>query len=776
MKKIMAILLACSTLLFSLSPALSQDLADSFTLFKPELFFSSGEFSGLSVRQVIMMDDTLYAYLSNSDVYAWPIGADNIRPFCRLPDLPSASAIPYKELTENAKAQWDEAVNIIASGDGSLWGINIFSGKIGSITQDGILWSDLRLDMSLLMRNDYPWPMRVVSAFVESNRLYFYAATDDGEYPQNNYSLLAFDLADGSRAIVNIENAQGMCAYTRGNILLLYPGDDDTWITKVMELDTGKISSSPFLPFESPKDKPIGGLSFDASSGLLLFTYNSQVWAGAAGEAFTPVSMIPVPDIVGEASAFAIADGRYALFYGALHIRAVKTISDAPDTLYIKGDIESEVYSSFLQKNPNVIVEFDHQILTPDEIAQVLVTGDQTADIYVTNVDHTFSAIVKKGYTADLSSSVILTEDIQSMYGNIQRVLTDAEGRPIAYPNMLHLGTWQVNETLWQRVFGDTPVPATYSEFMDAMLIWEQEYAEQFPEMNFAGDFDHAYWVRTLINAFAQQYGQADSPMVMDSPILREVLDKLEQVRDIRKSNGRSTRFTQDGGFIPWPDIFITAGFLNALMNPIDPDLQLPDEMYDELPDGIYTDLSPLVFQPGESSLIPGKMIVWFVNPYSKNKDLAIQYLEQAADIQNNTRTYYAVHPDVNEPLLNKGYDQKAVQDMEKRLEDLKEAIKSAASAEERAATQANISDAENWLALQLSRKWNINEAAILNYRSFAPSIRFFEDNPYITPDGSIMLQNLSPLYERYAEGVIGLDAFLDELGSKMYLMYLEGK
>ncbi len=110
MKKIMAILLACSMLLFSLSPALSQDMADSFTLFKPELFFSPGEFSGLSVRQVIMMGDTLYAYLSNSDVYVWPISADNIRPFCRLPDLPNASAIPYEELTESAKAQWDEAV------------------------------------------------------------------------------------------------------------------------------------------------------------------------------------------------------------------------------------------------------------------------------------------------------------------------------------------------------------------------------------------------------------------------------------------------------------------------------------------------------------------------------------------------------------------------------------------------------------------------------------------------------------------------------------------
>lgn len=778
MKKIIAILLTGSMLLFSLPPALSQDMVDSFTLFKPELFFSSGEFSGLSVRQVIMMNDTLYAYLSNSDVYAWSIGEDNTRPFCRLPDLPIVSAISYEELTESVKAQWDEAVNIIASGDSILWGINIFSGKIGSITQDGILWGDLRLDMSLLMRNDYPWPMRVVSAFVESNRLYIYASTDDGEYPQNNYSLLVFDLHDGSCTTANIENAQGVCGYTPENLLLLYPGDEDTWVTKVMSLETSTISNSPFLPFQSPKDKPIGGLSYDASSGLLFFTHNSQVWGGQEGKPYAPMSFIPVPHIVGEASAFALSDGRYALFYGSLYVRSIKVLSSEPDSLYIQGDSTSDIYTSFSRENPDVLVEFDPHIMTSDEIVQALVTGDRTADIYVAFVNHTFTAIVKKGYAADLSSSGILTTNIQLMYPNIQRVLTDQEGRPIAYPRELLMGNWQLNKTLWQRVFGDLPVPATYNDFLDAMLQWEIEYAEKNPQLNFAGDFDHAYWARTIVNAFAQQYGQADSPMVMNSPILSEVLEKLDRVRDTRKAKGQNVHFLQAGGFVPWPDIFNTAGFSNVLMNPIDPGFQLPDAMLDEVEasEGVYIDIPPLVFQTGEQSLIPGKMIVWFVNPYSENKEIATRYLEHAADIQNNTRTYYAIHPDVNAPRLNKGFDVKAVEDMEKRRYELNEDLKIAGTAEERAVIEANINDAESWLAIQTFRKWYISEDAIRHYRSFAPSIRFFEDNVYVTPDGSTMLQNLEPLYQRYAEGILSVGAFLTELDGKMYQMYLEGK
>lgn len=356
------------------------------------------------------------------------------------------------------------------------------------------------------------------------------------------------------------------------------------------------------------------------------------------------------------------------------------------------------------------------------------------------------------------------------MYPNIRSVITDAEGKPVAYPYQLLLGHWQVNELLWQHVFGNTSLPTTYDEFLDAMVLWESKYIDDFPEIDFSGDFDHAYWVRNIVNAYAQQYGQTDSSMSLDTPVLRSALEKLEQVRDIRKDYGRSTHFSDE--YMPKIDMFITAGFNNVLLDP--PELPSQGFQTDDIQEGIYTDMPALVFAQGEKSLIPGKMLVWFVNPYSQNKELAIQYLEHAARMENNPRTYYATHPYLNDPLEYAGYEQ-SVQEMMRRRDDLTELLEKAEDAD-RSDIEDDLIYVENWLSNQEKMKWMISETAINIYRSFAPNISFFEDNQYITPDGSKMLQQLEGLYQRYADGVINLDAFLKELDEKMHMLYIEGE
>lgn len=481
-----------------------------------------------------------------------------------------------------------------------------------------------------------------------------------------------------------------------------------------------------------------------------------------------------MPDIVGEAPAFALEDGRYALFYGCLYVRGVEALTEVPDALRLQGCMDQEIYESFSSENPNIPVDFSYDLLSPDEIVQALVTGDQAADLYATFADQTFSAIVKKGYAADLSSSAVLSSDIQTMYPNIQRVITDQAGNPVAYPYQLLLGHWQVDEALWRHIFGNAPVPATYDRFMDAMVLWESTYADEYPEIHFSGDFDHAHWVRTIVNAFAQQYGQPNSPLNIDSPVLRSVLEKLEKVRDIRKNSGRNISFLANGEFMPYPDIFITAGFNNVLLNPVELTSQTSTVSYDNVEEQIYTDMPSLVFMEGEQPLTPGQMLVWFVNPYSAHKELAIRYLEHAARMKNNPRTYYATHPDANDPLINEGYEE-SLQEMERRRDELKESLKDAEETE-RAGIEDNLTYVEYWLSNKEKMKWDIGEAAIENYRAFAPSITFFEDNRYITPDGSALLHQLESLYQRYTDGLTSLDAFVKELDEKMRMLYIEGE
>ena len=41
--------------------------------------------------------------------------------------------------------------------------------------------------------------------------------------------------------------------------------------------------------------------------------------------------------------------------------------------------------------------------------------------------------------------------------------------------------SWTLNQTLWDRFeLGD--VPATYAELLDMMLLWQDEYADEYPD------------------------------------------------------------------------------------------------------------------------------------------------------------------------------------------------------------------------------------------------------------------------------------------------------
>ncbi|HNX61585.1 MAG TPA: hypothetical protein PKN45_03000 [Candidatus Limiplasma sp.] len=770
MKKIIALAVICC-LLFTCLPSLAAGTEpEDAELFTQTQIASLDGPASFTIRQIVMLNDTLYACLDDASVYAWRINESNPRLFCRLPECPEPASVAYGALPDDEKARWDETVSFLAAGDGALWGVNALIGKVGKVTEQGIQWGTVRLDVSPLMPDENPWPLRVVNAFVSNNVLYTCLALDNGVYPQNNYQLFAFDLSTGSCTELDIRNAQGLCAYRPGFVLLLQSAENNVWSVEVMDLSTGAISPSAFQPFSSASDKPIGGLVYDAASDSLLFTNQSQVWKAAEGQAYASVAIVPVPDMTGETVAFALDDGRYALCSDCLYVRNVGAVIAAPETLSVSGCMDDTVYQSFAGENPNISVDFKTHLLSADEIAQALVTGDQTADLYATFANNTFSAIVKKGYAAELNASEVLTSDILTMYPNIQHAITDEAGNPVAYPYKLLLDHWQVNDTLWKQVFGDTPVPATYDQFLDAMLLWETTYADEYPDLAFAGDFDHAYWIRKLMNAYAQQYGQADTPVDISSPVLRGALEKLEQVRDARSENGRNTAFLGDGQYIPKEDIFITAGFNNVLLDPAatatDPD--------DSEAEGIYTDMPALVFSQGEQSQIPGEMIVWFVNPYSQHKELAIRYLEYAARKQNNPVTYCATHPDDNEPLEREGYAASA-EKLEKQRDEIKASLKTAEGTQF-AGLKDQLASVEAGLQTLEKQRWQISPNAIESYRSFAPSISFYEDNPYITPDGSAMLAQLESLYQRYTDGLVDLDGFLRELDQKMRMLYLEAK
>lgn len=726
-----------------------------------------------SVRQIINKDGVFFAYMSDSSLYTWSLNDPKLILFSKLPNLPYIYTNSYMDTTEDEKKLWRETVTFLAPGENEIWGINIFSGKIGIINDDGIKWKDHCLNVDCLFPDEYSWPLRIVDAFVHSKKLFVYAAFDNDTYPHNNYMMVCFDIETGLYEIIDIQNSQGLSKYKDDSVILLCY-ENQKWITKVLDLYSLEVRESPYKEYLTVDGKTIGGVAYNPYTDQLFFTTSSQVWAAAPGEEFQAVSLIPVPYLAAEAQGFILNCNEYAVFTDQLYIRYVNTITTKATQLNICGCMDDTIYRSFIEKNPNTIVNFQHNILLPDEIARRLITQDNTADLYATLVDYSFNSIVKKGYVADLSSSRVITSDIDNIYQNIANVITNSDGNPIAYPYQIYLGNWKVNITLWHEIYGDMDFPSTYAQFFDMMIQWENDLTYEYPDISFAGNFDYTSWVRMIINAYAQQYGILNQPLSFSSDELYTNLEKLKKICEIRKENGKDTHGNDDS-FEDVIDLFITAGYNNILLDPFDQETQ--NLTREEIPEGIYIDIPILTFKENENIYFPGKMVVWFVNPFSENKDLAIKYLEEATIMQNNPVTYYGIHKNQNSPLEWDGYKD-AIFELESRKKELQYALsKFENNGNDNIILENELKEIDNEILLLNNKRWEISPSAIQQYRKIAPYICFFEDNPYVLQLGrnSEYFQQVESLYTIYTEGHLDTQSFLTQLSRRMNMILWEG-
>ena len=84
---------------------------------------------------------------------------------------------------------------------------------------------------------------------------------------------------------------------------------------------------------------------------------------------------------------------------------------------------------------------------------------------------------------------------------------------------------------------------------------------------------------------------------------------------------------------------------------------QTPDSYLYGVSKSSITEL-PLVFEEETVPYTNARMYVFVVNPYSTKIDAAIRFLECMAQVEANSRLYYAIHPGENEPYPRANYEQ----------------------------------------------------------------------------------------------------------------------
>ncbi len=609
---------------------------------------------------------------------------------------------------------------------------------------------------------------------VQDDDGYFYCAIE------------TFDLASGKSRQYPIEGLCGACRGTQGELIcLLIDESEMNYSLCRINVLTGETSDIDIpINIETTVEDSLGGLAYHEATNAIYLCANSRVYRSLNGGAFEAFALVPTQYVSGNTRGWTLPDECYAMLSNGMHIRA-ESQETANELVYVGWTGGLEKYAV---DHPEIVLTM-HEWLYGNELAEALMKQDDSVDIYITYADYTFENIKRQGYAASLSSSKLIKNDVSQLYPEIQSVICDENGDIVAYPGEIDYWVTKVNLNYWHKFWPDRPEPTTFDEVLDAWIDWEENLADEYPGMSFyVYSFEYDYLVQAFVQTYARQHDD-DEFLDLDTPELRSVLEKLKQVRDIRLKNGRNCDGKPDssvsdeevggsGGSIFYLTVANAMWGSNVELQPTS-----EDYLYGELKS--HLTVMPLTFEKDAPKYTEGRMTVYILNPYAKHKAAAMQFFEELVQDKSlstymGDRTYYAIHPNDNEPLEDPTYEEnRAFREM--RRDEYKEALEKArANGEDTEVLESDYQYYVDWLANEDNR-YVVSERIIREYRNMIEQypLNFSEKSPYIGSNYngvSDAVAVLESACERYAAGNLTLDAFLQEVTSKVKMIYAENQ
>jgi len=732
-------------------------------------------------EEFVLLDGVFFAR-GQSRIFRWQEGMEAPELYATLPVYPEGFWESYEKAEPEIQRALAELVTHIAAGDGKLWAFNHFKGRIGEISEKGVQWLDVEPDMVDMISVEGPeqWMRQRILTYcmVMDGGFYFLRDNYSDDNWKDNRTLVRFDIATGAQTRIELSYAQMITPYKPGQLLAfgsVYDEEKGDTVSRftVVDLATGEETA---LPHESISDSwSLGGLAYDAANDAIYFTHQKQIWRSAGGEPFAVVAYLTQASVFMNTPGWILPGGLYAVGAEALYIRNVDPQYKAARALRISGGWEDMGYMRFTSQYPDIpVLILYNYYASAEEIAQEIIGGNTETDIFVLSVRAGLRELIDKGFAADLSESAVITEAVAAMYPQAQAVLTDAQGRVMGYPRSMDgLNPWSINLPLWEK-FGMGPAPTTYAQFFAYMLRWQQEFAEDNPDIAFLdGSYDGAGLTEVVLRSYILLHEEPGKPIDFSSPMLRQA---LEAVAALELETHNWENMTEED----WeayqelrnrPALFSMYSRTGMYHDPnTTPYFSDPERLYASY--DAYSPLLPMVFEEGQAPMIRVNMDVMVVNPISANIDLAVQYIECFVKEGMDTYALYALRPDLNEPVENKNFAA-SVQAMEEWRKEVEEQLKTAEGLAKRE-LEDSLDYLDRWLADGEQNKWELSPGGIASYRALAVYMTFAENSLFFRQGGAAEM--LGELLARYSDGQLPLDAFLRELDNKMRMIVLEGQ
>ena len=717
-----------------------------------------------TVHAITFVGDTCFAYLDDESLRTYQDDGSLLR-YCTLPEI---ALNPY---VQPSASELQDIVTNIATDGQTLYGWNEYSGQFGTIDEDGIRWADKRLQTASLHPYGSIETFRIAGSFVSKDTLFAFVSLTEYQ-KKTEYRFVAFDLVSGRSQSYTIPNAVGVCPGADNQFLFLCL-DENGWSIRILNIDTDEQFSYPADMSAFSADSVVCGLAYNKADDRILFACNGTVYAVLPEGKVQGIGSVNTDGCMSESAAWVLSSGRYALC-SMIGLNIVNTgVAPVEKTrLVVQGNGLTKVNVLFQTAYPHTVLTCKSEGTSAFDLTTRLLTRDDSIDVYKIQADSTYTSIKGKGMLAPLSDSVLLKQELLAMPAAIAEAITDSRGTLVAYPASLTISTFGINKDYWQTVFGDQPIPTTMGELLDAWVLFEDYYADDYPLLDMWFGFDEKLLCSKFIYYYLQTHENPASTLAKD-PSLRMVLEKLAQIADLRTKHQRTlTEWTPNDSEGHATILSLFADREAMYCSPTFY-LETQENMLYGFSIFNYSPLT-LTWEKNELPQTSATMTVYVVNPYTKHLQEALRYIECASKLEANPYLYYAIHPAMQEPYKNPSFSSK-IAALSADIKDIEELLqRDDLEYTDRLDLEAMLDYKNRIIQEQEQLKWLIPSEAIAEDQALLKEINLNLNNVYLT--AMTASDDVDQLCDQYVNDNLTLDMFLKNLSSTLSMIEMESR
>ena len=713
--------------------------------------------------------ETLYT-LWGTEIYSWQPGQE--QPAKVASGLEAGYYATYEEAVAQIGDKADTVITGLAGEGNTLYGLNRLNGKLFPLTfQDGkaVLGTPMQLDWSNMeqTQDSYTYMRDVYRLCIAGGKL-FAMIRNDQDYYKPEFA--SFDLQTGAKQVINAPFVQDMTPYKDGKLLVKVYDMENAY--KEGRREPSKPTVAIFDPADgslkeagSFGDANVFGIAYEPETDTLYYTTISKLMAMKALGAATQAAFLPV-DYADESPAAMLPGGLYAIHtWNGLIVRNTDPQYMPTSSLSIYGGYMDNAAMSFSVKYPQAPVTFNQSVYfeNTQALAQAMVSGDNSFDIYNYDISYQdFNGLMEKGYCMDLSSSPMIATELAKIYPFLQSAI-QRDGKFYALPiNMYGYGL-SISPKAWEANGLTDRIPKDFMELIDFMNWWVEEGQSKYPNaqlMQDVSDYGETMF-QLAMDLYVHQSQAKNEELSFNTPLFRKIMGILEKL-NVKELNEMlpsdfddamvAMRMASGEGealFMNYGDWLNVQGGKSSLE---------------------YSRPLMLPLEEGESFHIPVYVQVLFINPNTKNPDMALKYIENALESMDPAQ-HIMMFPDDNEPVPQRNFD-KTLERWNEELEKLKKQLETA-KPEEKKDIETMMKSYEEIIANKDLYAWQVAAENIAQYREVAPQCYVAVPNvlDYRTKEGT---SEVMTLVDRYRQKQMSLDQFIAEADKKIRMILLE--